>query len=151
VTAGASRKKAGFRALKRPDSIDPGEPKIVVYTLVWWGGDSYRRPQHMSSEVSTGGPLRGIASGMLGRPMAIDRTGLKLTPGRAADPAATRPSDRVELSDRARFLAKLKEEMPVRQGLIDTLRAQIESGEYDTPEKFEAALDGLIEDLDLTP
>ena len=91
---------------------------------------------------------------MAGRPVAIDRTADatadRAGPSRGADRASARPSDRVELSDRARFLATLMQKPPVRQALIDMVRTQIESGAYDTPEKFEAALDGLLEDADLT-
>jgi hypothetical protein len=90
---------------------------------------------------------------VVGRPFAVDHAD-RGTAGRGAqrpaDPGAARPSDRVELSDRARYLAKLAQVPTVRQGLIDQVRSQIEAGVYDTPERFEAALDGLIEDADQT-
>jgi anti-sigma28 factor (negative regulator of flagellin synthesis) len=102
------------------------------------------------SEVSSSGPaLRGLAARLVGRPVAIDRTGAKPASDRQSERASERPSDRVELSERAKYLAKLHQVPAVRQGLIDQVKAQIESGEYDTPEKFDAALDGLIEDADL--
>jgi hypothetical protein len=85
---------------------------------------------------------------MVGRPVAIDRTADR--PARPGDRISDRPSDRVELSDRARYLAKLQQVPAVRQGLIDQVRARIEAGTYDTPERFDAALTGLIEDADLT-
>jgi len=87
---------------------------------------------------------------MVGRPVAIDRTADRDAPIRRMDRASDRPSDRVELSDRARYLAKLQQVPPVRQSLIDQVRAQIEAGTYDSPERLDAALDGLIEDADLT-
>ncbi|MBX3377654.1 MAG: flagellar biosynthesis anti-sigma factor FlgM [Phycisphaeraceae bacterium] len=73
--------------------------------------------------------------------VAIDRP----APGRVE-----RPSDRVELSDRARLLSKLSQLPAVRQDLIDQVRRQIEAGEYDTPGRLDAALDGLVDDLDIT-
>ena len=45
----------------------------------------------------------------------------------------------------------LQEVPAVRQGLIDQVRAQIEAGAYDSAEKPDAALDGLLEDLDVMP
>lgn len=104
----------------------------------------------MSEVSATGAAPRGVGSRMVGRPVAIDRAADRATPGRSADRVADRPSDRVELSDRARYLAKLQQVPAVRQGLIDQVRAQIEAGTYDTPERFDAAVDGLIDDADLT-
>lgn len=108
----------------------------------------------MSEVSATGAAPRGLASRMVGRPVVIDRTSDREAPARrmdrVADRTSDRPSDRVELSDRARYLAQLQQVPPVRQSLIDEVRAQIEAGTYDTPERLDAALDGLIEDADLT-
>lgn len=71
--------------------------------------------------------------------------GDRSTPGRV-----DRPSDRVELSDRARLLSKLSQLPAVRQDLVDQVRRQIEAGEYDTPGRLDGALDGLADDLDIT-
>lgn len=56
-------------------------------------------------------------------------------------------TDTVDLSDRARFLEALRSNTIVRTELVDRVRAEIAAGTYDTPERFEQALDGLIEDL----
>lgn len=69
-------------------------------------------------------------------------------PGRAD--AVARPSDRVELSERARLLSRLAEPLPVRHELVNRVRAEIEAGTYETSERIEGALDGLAEDLDLS-
>jgi negative regulator of flagellin synthesis FlgM len=66
------------------------------------------------------------------------------TPGRTE-----RPSDRVELSDRARLLNKLANLPPVRQDLIDRVKREIEEGTYDTAGRLDAAIDNLADDLDL--
>jgi len=54
--------------------------------------------------------------------------------------------DQVELSRTAQLLSKINELPDVRQGLVDRVRAEIESGNYETPEKLDAAVDRLIEE-----
>jgi len=58
-----------------------------------------------------------------------------------------RGSDRVELSGTAKLLGKLAEGLDVRQDLIAKVRAEIADGTYETPEKLDAAVEGLSEDL----
>ncbi len=68
--------------------------------------------------------------------------------GSASPSTATpREADHAELSDNARLLSALSELPDVRQDLIDSVRAQIEAGTYDTPDKVDALLDNLAEDL----
>lgn len=57
--------------------------------------------------------------------------------------------DRVELSDRALFLSKLKELPEVREELIAQARERIASGAYDSGEVLDATVDALARDLDL--
>jgi anti-sigma28 factor (negative regulator of flagellin synthesis) len=61
------------------------------------------------------------------------------------DATVRRGSDRVEVSQMALYLNKLRD-LPVRQDLIDSVRQQIAQGNYDTPEKLAAALNELIDD-----
>ena len=65
----------------------------------------------------------------------------------AAPAAATRGSDSVELSSQARLLSKLKELPDIREGLVNSVRAQIDAGQYETDERLDTAINGLIEDL----
>ncbi|MAE64328.1 MAG: hypothetical protein CMJ18_08650 [Phycisphaeraceae bacterium] len=58
-----------------------------------------------------------------------------------------RAGDRVEFSDKARYLARLAELPDVREDLVQRVRQEIEAGRYDTPEKIEALLDELAVDL----
>ncbi|MBX3390911.1 MAG: flagellar biosynthesis anti-sigma factor FlgM [Phycisphaeraceae bacterium] len=62
----------------------------------------------------------------------------------------SRGEDKVELSTEAQVLApwleKLKQIPAVRQDLVDQIRTQIANGSYDTPEKLNAALDGMIDE-----
>lgn len=60
----------------------------------------------------------------------------------------TRGGDTVQLSEQARYLSKLKQLPEVREGLINSVKAQIEAGNYDTPERFDTAINNLLEDLD---
>lgn len=55
-----------------------------------------------------------------------------------------RGSDRVELSDGARLLQKLQAQPDIRADLVDRVRREIEAGDYDTPERFAAAIETLI-------
>lgn len=61
-------------------------------------------------------------------------------------PAVDRGNDQVELSDSARFLAKVREN-PIREDLVNTVRAQIEAGTYESDDKLDAAIDELVSDL----
>ena len=63
----------------------------------------------------------------------------------------TRPSDKVEFSTQAQLKAQMLERLadmpPVRQDLVDRVKAEIEAGNYDTPDKIDAAFSGMAEDL----
>lgn len=59
-----------------------------------------------------------------------------------------RNSDRVELSDQARLLSKLKQLPEVREGLVNSVKSQIEAGTYDTDERFDTAVNALLDDLE---
>lgn len=62
--------------------------------------------------------------------------------------AASRPAarDRVELSGMSHLLGALKAN-DVRAVKVASIKAQIEAGTYETPEKLDAAVDRLLEDL----
>jgi len=65
---------------------------------------------------------------------------------RGAD-APTRPGDRVDVSATAKFLSGLREVPALRSELVDRVSAEIKDGQYLTPDRIEAAIDGLLEDL----
>lgn len=60
---------------------------------------------------------------------------------------STTTSDRVELSEQARLLSKLKQLPEVREGLVNSVKSQIDSGNYDTEERFDTAINALLDDL----
>lgn len=61
--------------------------------------------------------------------------------------APARGGDRVELSNQARLLSKLKQLPEIREGLVNSVKSQIEAGNYDTEERFDTALNNLLDDL----
>lgn len=56
-------------------------------------------------------------------------------------------SDRVELSDHARHLERLRSLPDVRSAKVDAIRDSIARGSYDTPERMKIALQRLLDDL----
>jgi anti-sigma28 factor (negative regulator of flagellin synthesis) len=88
--------------------------------------------------------LPGVAQADRVNPMAAPcRT------ARHADTATGSPArgiDQVDISDHAKFLSRLKEG-PVRSDLVARVRQEIADGTYDTPERLDKALDGLLSDV----
>jgi anti-sigma28 factor (negative regulator of flagellin synthesis) len=69
--------------------------------------------------------------------------------GRLRPAETPRPGvDRAEISDHARFLAKLRDVPEVRRQKVEALRALIASGKYETPERISGAVDKIMEELD---
>ncbi len=74
-----------------------------------------------------------------------------LTPAEGAE--ATRstglqaPQDEVQISSAARALDQLQADPQVREARLAEIRAAIDHGVYETPEKLEAAVDRMIESL----
>lgn len=61
--------------------------------------------------------------------------------------APPRSGDKVELSTQARLLDQLSRIPEVRTDLVQQVRSEIDAGTYETPERLEATLDALLEDL----
>ncbi|XAL97932.1 flagellar biosynthesis anti-sigma factor FlgM [Phycisphaeraceae bacterium D3-23] len=74
---------------------------------------------------------------------AVAKTARPDTPAKAS----ARKDDRVELSNHARLLSKLNELPDIREGLVESVKAEIEAGRYETDERIEAAIEALVEDL----
>lgn len=104
----------------------------------------------MNGESRIGGISEGVSGiGSIGRLAGVSEPRVRDTqvtpPGQI-----NRGEDKVELSTEAQVLApwleKLKQIPAVRQDLVDQIRTQIASGSYDTAEKLNAALDGMIDE-----
>jgi hypothetical protein len=60
---------------------------------------------------------------------------------------STEVTDTVEFSELGTWLGRYSELPQVRTELVDKIRNQIKTGTYETPAKWDQALDNLIEDL----
>lgn len=65
-----------------------------------------------------------------------------------AETAPTREADRVEVSQVASMLSKLKNLPEVRQDLVAKVRAELAAGTYNADDKLDAALDALLDDIE---
>lgn len=80
-------------------------------------------------------------------PAALNGTAKPSRAEQAID-APARKSDRVELSDNARLLSRLQAPEPVREHLVESVKAQIDLGKYDTEERLDVAVNKLFEELE---
>jgi negative regulator of flagellin synthesis FlgM len=64
-----------------------------------------------------------------------------------APASPTGVSDVVEISTAAMLAAKIHEIPEIRADLVARVKAEIAAGTYETPERLEAAIDGLMADL----
>lgn len=74
---------------------------------------------------------------------AYSRTAESSAPAEASSPR--RGADQVEVSSAAAYLAKLRD-LPVRQDLVDRVKAEIAAGTYETPEKIDQAISEFASD-----
>jgi negative regulator of flagellin synthesis FlgM len=59
---------------------------------------------------------------------------------------ASGPLDRLEISPAAQA-AMAAEGSPIRQDLVSLIRAQIANGTYDTPDKMDAAMERMLDQI----
>ncbi|MCC6230564.1 MAG: flagellar biosynthesis anti-sigma factor FlgM [Phycisphaerales bacterium] len=87
-----------------------------------------------------------ISSGPLARigPASVGRASSSV---RAEAAPSRRGTDQVEVSDMAYYMSQLRSLPPVRQDLIDQVRSQVEAGTYETPQKIDAAIEAMFDDL----
>ena len=64
-------------------------------------------------------------------------------------PKTMAPVDEVEISDLGRLMNQSPENSEVREARLAQIKAEIDAGTYETPEKLEAALMKMIGRLDL--
>lgn len=98
----------------------------------------------MVGSISAGSASSNAAA--LGEAAPIPSAPAQEIPTTHAAPAR-RGGDEVEVSQLAYYLNKLRTLPAQRHDLISSIREQIAAGTYDTPERLEGALDGLLEDL----
>lgn len=93
--------------------------------------------------------LSPLSNGRLNRaervgPASSSRLG---APESSRVPGRDRGEDQVELTSGVQYLVELKNGGPVRMELVNRIRAEIEQGSYETPEKLEAAIDELLTEV----
>ncbi len=66
---------------------------------------------------------------------------------RAEINGALRPSDELELSNRAVLLSRLRELPAIRADLVQRIKGEIDSGAYNTSDKIDSAIDSLVQEI----
>ena len=56
-------------------------------------------------------------------------------------------NDELDISDAARLMEQVDRIPDIRQDRVESIRAQIEAGTYETDEKLEVALDRLLDEI----
>lgn len=59
-----------------------------------------------------------------------------------------RADDRVEVSEHARFLDRIRQLPDIRMDRVREVRDAIDAGRYETEERLDTALERLVQDLD---
>ncbi len=65
----------------------------------------------------------------------------------SANAAESAPVDQLEISAEAQMMSATSTNTEIRTGLVENIRAQIASGQYDTPEKLDVALSRMLNEL----
>ncbi|MCA9041859.1 MAG: flagellar biosynthesis anti-sigma factor FlgM [Planctomycetaceae bacterium] len=64
-------------------------------------------------------------------------------------PKTMAPVDQVEISELGKMMSQSPESSDIREARLAQIKAEIDAGTYDTPEKLEVALMKMIGQLDL--
>ena len=82
-------------------------------------------------------------------PSSIGRVKLEATaPASAQATTRAQGQDRVELSDHARHLDRLRQLPDVRQGKVEAAKAAIANGVYESPDRLRAALLRMLDEIE---
>ncbi len=92
-------------------------------------------------EVNGPGPVQGAYPVNPARPQA--------DVGQSGESKPISTDDKVEISAAGMMMDKLSQSGELRAERLAQIKADIEAGVYETPEKLEAALSRMISDLDL--
>ncbi len=89
------------------------------------------------------------AAGAQLRPGAIKPARVSLSRQKRTQAWKSAEADKVEISEVAYWLGKYHEMPEIRTELVERVKSAIASGRYETNEKWEQAIENLIEDLNL--
>lgn len=90
-------------------------------------------------------PVSGVAGGRI---EALEAS-VERVARRPVEVSITRPSDRVDISDRAKFLSQLAAMPDKRSELVDRVRRELAEGSYETTERLDAAISNLLDELEV--
>ncbi|MFB3890873.1 MAG: flagellar biosynthesis anti-sigma factor FlgM [Phycisphaerae bacterium] len=76
---------------------------------------------------------------------AVEPIGTVNAAAAPAQPAAV--SDVIEISTAAKLAAKIHDIPDIRADLVARVRSEIEAGTYETPERIDAAVDRLMDEI----
>ena len=96
-------------------------------------------PEHEGSEHMDVNSIGSIGRAM---PLGQPRAAAGVSP--AAKPAAVTPNDEVEISSASKMMDNLSRTSNLREERLAQIKAAIADGTYDTPEKFDAALERML-------
>lgn len=85
-----------------------------------------------------------VGGGVVGRASLVEPAVARGNVARGTETRTARGTDRVEVSRMASLLNQLREMPEIREDLVARVREQIAAGDYDTPERIEGAIDGLL-------
>ncbi len=102
------------------------------------------------TDIGPIGPSHGL--GATGAASRINEAAAAYRSGQGAESAPAAPRwaegrDRVELSEHARHLDAIRQLPDVRMARIEAVKQAIAAGTYESPEKLQAAIDGLLRDV----
>ena len=87
-----------------------------------------------------------VGNGPLGQVSRRTHTSASLN-GAARTDQSPESTDRVELSDRARFLNRIPQRPTPRIDRVEAIRQALADGTYETPERLNTAIERLIEEV----
>lgn len=64
-----------------------------------------------------------------------------------AEPQSVRESDELDISQEADLVSRIRDLPDIRADRVASIRAEIESGAYETDAKLEVALDRLLDEI----
>lgn len=88
-------------------------------------------------------------SGVVGGRIEALEASVERAARRPVEVSITRPSDRVDISDRAKFLSQLAAMPDERSELVDRVRRELAEGTYETSERLDAAVSNLLDELEV--
>jgi negative regulator of flagellin synthesis FlgM len=80
-------------------------------------------------------------------PQALQGPHRAAAPGATAPNSAAQPVDQLDISHEAQELSQARESTEIRHELVNRVKREIAAGVYDTEEKFELALDRLLNEI----